>query len=288
MKATVIGGAGVIGFFFAEILSGRYQVIIADPDEKRGEKAAQQLNIKYIKDNKSAVEDADIVLVSTPIKKTPDVLRQIIPEMKSGSLLMDATSVKSRVLEAYREAGREDIEFISIHPMFCPPTKLEGQTIIVIPISGVSRLTELTDLFRSLGLKVAESTIEEHDEIMALVQVLIHVSFMGINSTIKEMGYTDEKLRPYMGKFHQVLFDFIPRITSQNPQMYASIQTENESSQRVCEILLEKIDLFKKLIIQNETSRLANELKLMSDIYINSELSIKRTNRLIDSYEEDI
>jgi len=287
VKAAVVG-AGVIGEFFAGLLKERFEVVISDIDAKRGGDVASRLGLKYIADSLEAVVDAELVLVSTPIRETPAVVESITPAMKEGSLLMDSTSIKTQVKESFIKKGREDIDYISIHPMFCPPTKLKGQSMIVIPVQGDRWIREITDFFKSKGLRVHKSTIEKHDDIMALIQVLIHISFMGINSTIKELGYVEEDLSPFMGKFHRVLFDFIPRITAQNHEMYASIQMENPKSQRVCTILSNKIDYFKKLISEGDVENLVKELGDMSDIYSDPELSIKRSNRLIDLYREGI
>ncbi|MEA1924775.1 MAG: prephenate dehydrogenase/arogenate dehydrogenase family protein [Candidatus Altiarchaeota archaeon] len=287
MKAAVVG-AGVIGEFLAGLLQERFEVVISDIDAKRGDEVASRLGLEYLADSLEAVVDADLVLVSTPIRETPRVVESIAPAMKEGSLLMDATSIKSHVKESFIKTGRKDIDYISIHPMFCPPTKLKGQNIIVIPVQGAGWIREIKDFFTSKGLRVHESTIERHDEIMALIQVLIHLSFMGINSTIKELGYVEADLRPFMGKFHQMLFDFIPRITSQNHEMYASIQLENPKSLKVCSILSDKIDLFRQLIRGKDLENLVKELGAMSDIYSDPELSIKRSNRLIDLYREEI
>ncbi len=287
MKAAVVG-AGVIGEFFAGLLQERFRVVISDIDAGRGEEVASRLGLEYRADNLGVVGDADLVLVSTPIRETPGVVESITPAMKEGSLLMDATSIKSHVKESFIRAGRKDIDYISIHPMFCPPTELEEQSIIVIPVQGDTWIKEIKDFFTSKGLRVHESTMERHDEIMALIQVLIHVSFMGINSTIKESGYREKDLRPFMGKFHRVLFDFIPRITAQNHEMYASIQLENPESLRVCSILSNKIDSFRQLIMEGNLDRLVKELEDMSDIYSKPALSIKRSNRLINLYREDV
>jgi len=287
MKAAVVG-AGVIGEFFAELLQEKFRVVISDIDASRGEAVASRLGLEYRVNNIEAVGDADLVLVSTPIKETPQVVESIAPAMKKGSLLMDATSIKSHVRESFIRTGRKDIDYISIHPMFCPPTKLEEQSIIVIPVQGDSWINEIKEFFTSKGLRVHESTVERHDEIMALIQVLIHLSFMGINSTIKELGYGEDDLRPFMGKFHRVLFDFIPRITAQNHEMYASIQLENPESLKVCSILSNKIDSFRQLIKGKNLDRLVKELEDMSDIYSDPELSIKRSNRLIDLYREEV
>ena len=287
MKAAVVG-AGVIGEFLAGLLKEKFEVVISDIDAERGGDVASRLGIKYIADSLEAALGADLVLISTPIRETPRIVESLTPAMKEGSLLMDATSVKSHVKESFIKKGRKDIDYISIHPMFCPPTKLKDQSIIVIPVQGDSWIREITDFFTSKGLRVHESTIEKHDEIMALIQVLIHISFMGINSTIKELGYVEEDLSPFMGKFHRVLFDFIPRITAQNHEMYASIQLENPESLKVCSILSNKIDSFGQLIREKNLKMLVEELGDMSDIYYDPELSIKRSNRLIDLYREEI
>jgi len=123
---------------------------------------------------------------------------------------------------------------------------------------------------------------------MAVVQGLIHISFMGIASTMKELDYTADDLRPYMGKFHKIIFDLIPRVTARNPGMYASIQLTNPGSSTVCGILQREIASLEGIINKGDYDALIEKLRDTGHMFPDKEAAIERSNRLIDSYREDI
>ncbi len=286
MKAVVVGGTGVMGQFFAELLREKYEILISSRDEDKGRSIAAELGAEYTPDRDKAIREADIVLLSTPIKDTPELIKKIAPMMKANSLLMDVSSLKTHVEKAFSECSTTGVEFISLHPMFCPPTEAEGQNIILVPIKGVRWLPVVKELFKSKGFNIHESTVEKHDKIMALIQVIPHISFMGIAATIKEMGMDSRELKPYMGKFHKIIFDFIPRVTAQNPEMYASIQSMNPNSPEVARTLTEKIKQFQEYIDKKETDKIINELRELGEVFPDNKEAIKRSNKLIDLYRE--
>jgi len=289
MKVLIIGGTGVMGQFFAVLLREEYEVLLSSRDDEKGREVAQKLNVEYTPDRMKEVGQADIVLLSTPINDTPKLIKELVPIMRKGSLLMDLDSVKTNVEKAFLDTQSEDVDYISIHPMFCPPTETKGQNIIFIPIKvdQVNWINEVKNLLESFEFNVHESTVEKHDEIMSIIQVLIHLSFIGVSSTIKEMNYDSRELRPYMGKFHKVIFDFIPRVTTQSSEMYALIQLNNPNSKRVCEILSKKINKLKQLVDSGDSTNLIKELQDLQNIYPDKDKSISRSNKLIDLYKEE-
>jgi len=292
MNVVIIGGAGVMGSFFAELFRIRnHRVVISDIDKKKCREVAERLEIEYSTSiNDNTIRDADIVLLSTPIRETPNVIPSVVDYMKSGSLLMEMSSVKTPIKHALSHKSRNihNIDIIGIHPMFCPSTKLDGQSIIIIPIKGNRWLPEIKKFFQSFGLNIHETTVERHDEIMSIIQVLIHTSFIGIASTIEELNVNINDLRPFMGKFHKTVFDFISRVTTQNHEMYASIQIENPNSSSVCNILSKNIVYLRDIIDRKDYDELIKKLKGIENVFPDRELSIIRSNKLIDLYTEDL
>ena len=52
-------------------------VVIAGPTKAKGEKIAEELGVEYTLDNVKAVKDADIVVVTVPMDRTIDVIKEV-------------------------------------------------------------------------------------------------------------------------------------------------------------------------------------------------------------------
>ncbi|RLE52560.1 MAG: hypothetical protein DRJ30_07715, partial [Candidatus Methanomethylicota archaeon] len=99
MRVAVIGGAGRMGVWFARYFIERgHDIIISDVKKDEAETVAKALGAKLAKNNIEAVRMADLSLISTPIDVTPEVLIEISPELKEPKIVMEISSLKSKVL----------------------------------------------------------------------------------------------------------------------------------------------------------------------------------------------
>jgi len=107
------------------------------------------MGVRYALDMMNEAGESDIVLLSVPIAKTSEVIRQVAPCMRQGSLLMDVTSLKSEPMRAMIKHAPEGVEVIGTHPMFGPTMPaLKGQTMILTPAAGRSeKWLPKSDLF---------------------------------------------------------------------------------------------------------------------------------------------
>ena len=75
----------------------------------------------------SAILNKEYVLLSTPTKKTPEIIRLIAKEMRRESYLIDITSQKSKTATALGKIPAKVCP-VCIHPMFGPGAKgVKGQ-----------------------------------------------------------------------------------------------------------------------------------------------------------------
>jgi prephenate dehydrogenase len=230
----ILGGTGETGSWFARYFKDKgFDVAVWGPSGKTD--VADKLGVRYAKDMMSEVEKSDIVLLSVPIDRTVEVIRQVAPHMHSGSLLMDVTSLKSEPMRAMKTYAPKGVEVLGTHPMFGPsmPT-VNGQTIIFTPAlrRGKRWLSLIRELFESDGARIEMMNPEEHDEIMAVVQALTHFAYIGIGATLKALDFDVERSRRFMSPVYEIMIDFVGRILDQNPELYASIQ-KNPKAMRV-------------------------------------------------------
>ncbi len=225
-RILILGGTGETGSWFARYFKDKgFDVAVWGPSGKVA--VAERLGVRYAHDMMKEVEESDIVLVSVLIEKTVDVIRQVAPRMRPGSLIMDVTSIKSEPVKAMKTYAPKGVEVLGTHPMFGPTMPaLKGQTIILTPVERKTGkwLPEIKALFESDGAHIEVLDADEHDEIMAVVQALTHFAYIGIGATLKALDFDVQRSRKFMSPVYEIMIDFVGRILDQNPELYASIQ----------------------------------------------------------------
>ncbi|MDM7934482.1 MAG: prephenate dehydrogenase/arogenate dehydrogenase family protein [Methanothrix sp.] len=222
----IVGGTGETGSWFARYFKEKgLDVSVWGPSGRI--EVAERIGVRYAHDWLREVEESDIVLISAPIDRTVEVIREVAPRMHPGSLLMDVTSLKSGPVRAMRTFSPKGVEAIGTHPMFGPtmPT-MRGQTIILTPVEGKSGrwLPVIRSIFESDGARIEILDADEHDEIMAVVQALTHFAYIGIGATLRALDFDVERSRRFMSPVYEIMLDFVGRILDQSPELYASIQ----------------------------------------------------------------
>lgn len=223
-RMLIIGGTGETGSWFARYFRKRgFDVSVWGPSGKSDVAAA--LGVRFASDLMQEVEQSDVVLVSVPIERTVEVIRDVAPHMRSGSLLMDVTSLKAEPMKAMRTYAPEGVEIIGTHPMFGPTMpSLRGQTIILTPVWRGHWLSAMRSLFEEDGAHIEILDADEHDEIMAVVQALTHFAYISIGATLRMLNFDVERSRRFMSPVYEIMIDFVGRILDQSPELYASIQ----------------------------------------------------------------
>ena len=155
-RILILGGTGETGSWFARYFKDKgFDVAVWGPSGKVA--VAERLGVRYAHDMMKEVEESDIVLISVLIEKTVEVIRQVAPRMRPGSLIMDVTSLKSEPVKAMKTYAPKGVEVLGTHPMFGPTMPaMKGQTIILTPVERKTGkwLPKMKALFESDGAHV--------------------------------------------------------------------------------------------------------------------------------------
>ena len=117
-KITVIGAGGKMGKWFCKyFLDLGFEVTGYDAENKVSGKG-----INISESLVGSILNTDYVMLCTPTRRTPEIIRLIAKEMKKGTYLIDISSEKSKVMSALSKIPVK-INPICIHPMFGPGTK---------------------------------------------------------------------------------------------------------------------------------------------------------------------
>lgn len=184
MKILILG-AGKMGSFFCDLLSFDHDVAIFDTDPRR-------LRFIYNARRFGSLDEVDdfapdMVINAATVRHTLDAFRAVLPHLHDRrTILSDIASVKTGLPEFYAEAGRP---FVSTHPMFGPTfaslANLQDENAIIISEGDTVGKTFFRDLYRRLGLNIAEYTFAEHDVTVAYSLTIPFTSTLVFGSVMK-------------------------------------------------------------------------------------------------------
>lgn len=284
-KISIIGGYGGMGKLFAKLFKDEgFEVTITGPNEIEGRKTAERLDVKYERNNAVAAGNSDITIISVPIEMTGGVIKEVAPAMKENSLLMDFTSIKEMPCRAMEKFAGKNVEIIGTHPIFGPRTiSLDGQVFVVAPIRSKKWLQWLREFLKKHNARVFETTPEEHDSVMAVVQGLTHFAYISIGKTLQELDFDIRKSRNFSSPIYELMLDMVGRILGQDPGLYSSIQMENPQAWRVHKVFLKSANELSGAISKKDREKFIEIMTSAAKHFDDVDRAMGRSDKAISS-----
>jgi len=184
-EIAIIGVNGKMGKWFANYFHKMgFKVRGFDINNEIKEKFIDKANSLV-----SAILQIDYVLLCTPTKNTPEIIRLISKEMKRGSYLIEISSHKAKTAQTLLKTPSK-INPLCIHPMFGPGSKnITGKNVIIVPIKDAQKELTATKLLFPGANFVTIDTVE-HDKKIAVILGLTHL----INIAFANIIAKDEKI----------------------------------------------------------------------------------------------
>ena len=240
----LIVGLGVIGGGYAEALSNQgFDVSCITKEQKDIDYAIERGMIKFgtTEVDPGLIQDSDLIVFALYPTIFVEWIEKYQGLFKPGTLITDVTGVKSSVVSTVQSILRDDVEFISAHPMagrersgveFADSSVFKGANYIVTPtekntesaIEICKRLGELLGFAR-----ISVLSPEQHDEMIAFLSQLTHciaVALMTCNEADGLEKYTGDSFRD------------LTRIAKINDAMWSELFLMNKDA------LLEQMDAF--------------------------------------------
>ena len=234
MNVGIIGGTDGLGKTLVYYFRDEFSVFITGRDHVKGKEVADELNVSYIESNAGLANISDILVISVPIEHTSDVIREVAPFMKSGSVMIDVTSVKEEPAKTMAEVLPENIEYIPTHPIFGPRTTFLDNQVIVLTADKKGKWYEKVYRYlESKNMRIIETTAAKHDYMMSIVQVLTHFSFISTASAIEKLRVDISETEDYESPIYNLMIDMIARIVAQNPYLTYNIQSMNNNGPKI-------------------------------------------------------
>ena len=256
MKIGIIGGSDGLGKTLIYYFRDEFDVIITARDHKKGREVADELNVKYVESNKQLAGMSDMLIVSVPINHTPQVIREVAPFMKKGSVMIDVTSIKEEPLKAMEEYLPPNVEYIPTHPIFGPrTTELDNQIIALTPTKKGKWYPKVYSYLAGKNMRIIETTAEHHDYMMSIVQVLTHFSFISTASAMAKLKVDINETENYESPIYNLMIDMIARIVSQNPYLTYYIQSMNNNGKKIRKAFNDAVDELREAIDNNDDEK---------------------------------
>ncbi|WP_407374227.1 prephenate dehydrogenase [Methanobrevibacter sp.] len=271
MNVGIIGGSDGLGKTLVYYFRDDFNIYISGRDHKKGKSVADELEVNYIESNAGLANISDILIVSVPIEHTSEVIREVAPFMKSGSVMIDVTSIKEEPLKTMAEVLPDTVEYIPSHPVFGPRTTvLDNQIIVLTPDKKGEWYPKVYNYLKRKNMQIIETTAEKHDYMMSIVQVLTHFSFISTASAIEKLKVDISETEDYESPIYNLMIDMIARIVSQNPYLTYNIQARNNNGPKIRNTFTEAAAELRDVINNNDEDRFVeiaiNATKNMGDI----------------------
>ena len=281
-QITIIGAGGQMGQWFVKYFRSQgFQVTGYDSENKISGK-----EVIISESLVGGILKADYVVLCTPTRRTPEIIRLIAKEMKRGTYLLEISSEKSKVVSSLSKMPAK-INPICIHPMFGPGTKtIKGQNIISVPIKDAKKeLTVAKELFAGANFVTIDAI--EHDKKIAVILGLTHL----VNLVFANIISKDEKMHlteKMSGTTFRVQKTLAESIMTESPELIQTIIT-NPEIRRVAEELWKDTGKLLTSIQESKTEEILDYIKECQERlakHTDTNESYKRLTKMVKTIEK--
>jgi len=181
-----------------------------------------------------AAEEADLVVVATPVGAVADIFSQLLPVMSDDTVITDVGSVKQSVIADAREALADRFpQFVPGHPIAGTEQSgveasfaelFEHHNVILTPEEDTDPLAtaRVETMWSATGAIVQSMDVVSHDEVMAACSHAPHVLAYALVDMLVRQDNHRQVFQFAAGGFR----DFT-RIASSSPEMWRDISLHN-------------------------------------------------------------
>lgn len=225
-KIGIIGGEAGTGRQFAGALEKLgFDVLVT------GEKTADK--------NGVLVKNCDILIIAVPLHVVEDVLFEVAELVDNpGQIIVDFSSVKAITMPILKKI---EAQIVPVHPLFGNyHQSLENRQIIMCADNS-----EMEQIFEKLGLNILKMNVDEHDQVMARVQVLPHVLLSVFAQLKNNEDIFNTHLCDQLESLHH-------KMRKQNSSLYAGILLKNPLSLKIIDEAIDDLFKLRKLLLKGD------------------------------------
>ncbi len=278
IDTLAIIGVGLIGGSFARAVrsAGLVKHIIGCGREQENLEKALKLDVidEYSRDIQSAVRDADMIFIATPVGSFQTIFTQLKDVLNKNTIITDGGSTKTSVIKmAEAVFGTVPENFVPGHPVAGTENSgveasfdslFKNHRVILTPLPKTSKkaIQIVTQLWHSTGAQVVTMDAQHHDMVLAATSHLPHLLAFSLVNTLTTLDEKQEIFDNAAGGFR----DFT-RIASSDPSMWQDICLANK------EALLIHLDHFSSDLAKLRTALEQGDAETLKDIFTRAKQS---------------
>lgn len=266
-------GIGLIGSSLARVIRrdglARHIIACARTDETLAKVNELGLADETSKDLAKAVENADLVVISTPIGTNGAIAETISPHLKQGAIVTDVGSVKQAVMAAIEPHIPEGVHFVPGHPLAGTENSgpeagfaelFEGRWCVLTPKEQTDpdAIDQVAAMWHRAGSKVDMMDAEHHDSVLALTSHLPTLIAFNIVGTVADL---EDSTKQEVIKYSATGFRDFTRIAAQDPVMWRDVYLNNR------EAVLEMLQRFSEDLSRLQRAIRWGEADMLEDLF---------------------
>ncbi|MEO1429427.1 MAG: bifunctional chorismate mutase/prephenate dehydrogenase [Cyanobacteria bacterium J06633_8] len=269
-RIIIIGGKGKMGQFFARELSksGHQVEAFGNQDWQFADKL---------------LGNADLVLISVPIEKTVEVIKRAAQYLKPTTAMADITSVKVEPVEAMLKYHKGAV--MGLHPMFGPKVESFAQQIVVVCRGrNDEEFTWLLDFFAAKGSKLVESTAQEHDKMMVIIQAMRHFGRFSLGVFLAEENIDIQRSLSMASPTYRQEIDILKRLFAQSSHLCADIMLATEERCEMIVSLAKTYSRLAKIVANKDREALIKEFEETRSFFDEALASENQLEETVEDY----
>ena len=250
-KVLVIGGNGSMGRFFTRWLEqSDYEVRVLDREDwPRAEPLTKEI---------------ELCLLAVPIDVTGEVARRIGPHLPPGCVLADITSLKREPLKSMLAAHAGPV--LGLHPLFGPATtSMDKQIVVVTPGRDLEKARWFVEQLAVWGNVLVETSPEEHDEIMGIVQALRHFATFAFGQFLYSRGVPVSRTLELSSPIYRLELAMVGRLFAQDPALYSEIVFATPERRALLKDYIQSMQQYLKLVEAGDKAEFVSRFRKVAD-----------------------
>ena len=249
---------GLIGGSFAMSLRDNglaNHITGVDTSSKNLDTALKLGLIDKVSELESAVEGADLIVLSAPVDVIPTLAVKVLNRVNDNQVVMDMGSVKTELAEMISQHPKRG-RFVATHPMwgteYSGPESavkgaFKGRNVVICDKekSDANALETVGTIYSTIGMPILYMSSEEQDLHSAYISHISHITAYALALTVLEK----ERENNHIFDLASSGFESTVRLAKSSPSMWVPIFMNNKYN--VLDVLREHIhqlQIFRKML----------------------------------------
>lgn len=208
------------------------------------------------RDLRRAVQDADLIILCTPIAQMRQLVEQMLPVLKTGAIITDVGSVKGSVVRELESVVADaGAHFIGSHPMAgaektgvaaARADLFVNSVCVVTPTKHSDKMAvrRVEEFWKAVGARTLRLTAELHDDLVSRSSHLPHVVAAELVNCVLRPRHPKEQAALCANGFRDTT-----RIASGSPEMWRDIAFANRDNlARALGLFIEGLQKFQRVL----------------------------------------